>query len=330
MIFTFSIVRMPKKTKQYGWQCSECDKDPSLQPSLQHTPDIDLEAPRSSRARGQQSRVNSIILSDSDAESIRNFQVEASMTETPVRKPSKKKSKQVANAPVESTPAPQPCDIPSPPLICENSASKPLANKPEIPKSSSMASETPTTPSTPAETPVKRKRGRPVGWRKYKDGEAPPPKSRKKKPKESLDSSVTSQDTPTKSVVRVNEPEDRLMTSPILEKVIKVNDQESPLKKDNDVPHSLPPKKFFKSKAAQKEHAASPPEKRTSLSPNPENERTNFRNWLDAKLSPIKGVNSSDIPSSEQPNTNGVGTEGNNPTFCPPLHDMEDKGRGVN
>ena len=56
---------MPKKTKQYGWQCSECDKgDPSVQISNLAPPQaIDLEAPRASRTRGQPSRVNSIILS---------------------------------------------------------------------------------------------------------------------------------------------------------------------------------------------------------------------------------------------------------------------------
>ena len=56
---------MPKKTKQYGWQCSECDKGaPPVQISNLAPPQaIDLEAPRASRTRGQHSRVNSIILS---------------------------------------------------------------------------------------------------------------------------------------------------------------------------------------------------------------------------------------------------------------------------
>ena len=56
------VVRMPKKTKQYGWQCSECDKDPGVTP-ISATPQVDLEAPRSSRARGSQSRLGSLILS---------------------------------------------------------------------------------------------------------------------------------------------------------------------------------------------------------------------------------------------------------------------------
>ena len=57
-----SVVRMPKKTKQYGWQCSECDKDPGVVP-ISYTPEVDLEAPRSSRARGSHSRLGSLILS---------------------------------------------------------------------------------------------------------------------------------------------------------------------------------------------------------------------------------------------------------------------------
>jgi hypothetical protein len=36
---------MPKKTKQYGWQCSECDKDPS-EPFQTPKQVIDLSAPR--------------------------------------------------------------------------------------------------------------------------------------------------------------------------------------------------------------------------------------------------------------------------------------------
>ena len=42
---------MPKKTKQWGWQCSECDKEPEMHP-ISYTPQIDIEAPRSSRNRG--------------------------------------------------------------------------------------------------------------------------------------------------------------------------------------------------------------------------------------------------------------------------------------
>jgi hypothetical protein len=39
------MFRMPKKTKQYGWQCSECDKDPS-EPFQTPKQVIDLSAPR--------------------------------------------------------------------------------------------------------------------------------------------------------------------------------------------------------------------------------------------------------------------------------------------
>ena len=76
----------------------------------------------------------------------------------------------------------------------------------------------------------------------------------------------------------------------------------------DDIPHNLPPKKFFKSKAAQKENDQET-EARVSPPPNPENERTNFRKWLDDKLSPIKGVTSL---NAEPPVTNGTEFEGNN------------------
>ena len=47
------FVRMPKKTRQYGWQCSECDRVPEQNPSSfkPADPAVDLEAPRSSRTR---------------------------------------------------------------------------------------------------------------------------------------------------------------------------------------------------------------------------------------------------------------------------------------
>merc|ERR1740128_1385749 len=44
------LPRMPKKTKQYGWQCSECDKDPSEPFSFDQL-HVDVEAPRASRKR---------------------------------------------------------------------------------------------------------------------------------------------------------------------------------------------------------------------------------------------------------------------------------------
>ena len=50
---------MPKKTKQWGWQCSECDKEPEMHP-ISYTPQIDIEAPRSSRNRGT-SKANNVL-----------------------------------------------------------------------------------------------------------------------------------------------------------------------------------------------------------------------------------------------------------------------------
>ena len=76
---------MPKKTKQYGWQCSECDRgDPSVQISNLAPPQaIDLEAPRASRTRGQPSRVNSVILSMCSALEfecvLKQFQLQANL-----------------------------------------------------------------------------------------------------------------------------------------------------------------------------------------------------------------------------------------------------------
>ena len=66
------------------------------------------------------------------------------------------------------------------------------------------------------------------------------------------------------------------------------------LNKSTEAPGSanLPPKKFFKSKAAQKEPApvvsVSPP----PSPPNHEHERDNFRTWLDAKLAGQNGLES--------------------------------------
>merc|ERR1712227_1201532 len=64
------------------------------------------------------------------------------------------------------------------------------------------------------------------------------------------------------------------------EEKLEANEQIS-----EEIPPNLPPKKFFKSKAAAKEIS------RVSPPPIPEQERDNFRNWLDAKLSPIKVAN---------------------------------------
>ena len=290
------LSKMPRKTKQYGWQCSECDKgDPStnLSQPLIASQEIDLEAPRASRARGQTSRLSSVIQSDSDAESVRNLQdVEiVAETQTPDRRQNKKLKTQT---PVESTPKPAPCDI----------------------SSSSTSQSTPTVSSSSSPTKSGKKRGRPVGWRKYKDGETPPSKVRKGRKDQTSSSSTPnspilpspvsssslppSSQTPAVASVAIVEPDDNIVTSSAdasLENVT-INDpvvSESKTNEDNseeklesneqiseEIPPNLPPKKFFKSKAAAKEIS------RVSPPPIPEQERDNFRNWLDAKLSPIK------------------------------------------
>ena len=321
-----SCLRMPRRTKQYGWQCSECDKDPaSQQPSLQHTQHIDLEAPRASRARDQSSRVNSVILSDSDADSLKNVMVDtpvrvdtpATNKVTPVKKSKKKVKSETPRLPVESTPAPAAsCDI----------------------SSSSIMSDTPASTASPSSsaTPVKRKRGRPVGWRKYKDGEGPPPRKRDRSKKNKSLPNTSSSEPATqesKSSITVKEPKDNLEDSPTKTEVLPNSsdtkkDENDASREDNDVTPSLPPKKFFKSKAAQKESDV------TSPTPGADNdERTNFRNWLDAKLSPIKAVNTSNISDEpeEHPSTNGVeGKENLDLNLGEPMHEKIDLGRGLN
>merc|ERR1719348_1278136 len=146
------LVKVPKKTKQYGWQCNECDKgDPSLQTQMSFQ-EIDLEAPRASRARGQTSRLSSVILSDSDAGSVSHLlDVEPVIEKTPVRKSSKKlKSGKVAHPhPVESTPLP-----PVPALPCDISTSSLSSSPAVLATPSSLASASPASAavSTPAAT----------------------------------------------------------------------------------------------------------------------------------------------------------------------------------
>ena len=176
----------------------------------------------------------------------------------------------------------------------------------------------------PAPSPVKtpKKRGRPTGYRKdpvtgewKKTCDEPSAKSRRKVPK--LNSSfgsppiippmalVTAQASNPVTPISMKEPEDQIATPPN-EK--KIESAVSPSFDPPDIPLNLPPKKFFKSKAAQKDDAETPAT--VSPPPNPENERTNFRKWLDDKLSPIKGVNSSNNSSADEPTLNGVEREG--------------------
>merc|ERR1712079_712681 len=172
---------------------------------------------------------------------------------------------------------------------------------------------------SPVKTP--KKRGRPTGYRKdpvtgewKKTCDEPSAKSRRKVPK--LNSSfgsppaippmalVTAQASNPVTPISMKEPEDQIATQPN-EK--KIESAVSPSFDPPDIPLNLPPKKFFKSKAAQKEDVGTPAT--VSPPPNPENERTNFRKWLDDKLSPIKGVNSSNNSSADEPTLNGVERE---------------------
>lgn len=52
------LERMPKKTKQYGWQCSECDKDP-VESFNVYQDVVDVEAPRASRKRRSKTQLDS-------------------------------------------------------------------------------------------------------------------------------------------------------------------------------------------------------------------------------------------------------------------------------
>ena len=150
-----------------------------------------------------------------------------------------------------------------------------------------------------------------MGWRKYKDGESPPAKPKKaRKSKSSVSSplaapapassssssqlesgecvvsSTENMETPGRAITDSSGNSDRVTEEPRVQ----------PTKSAEDLP-ILPPKKFFKSKAALKEPPAptsvtvSPP----PSPPNHEHERDNFRSWLDAKLSGQNGVESEGI-----------------------------------
>ena len=151
-----------------------------------------------------------------------------------------------------------------------------------------------------------------MGWRKDPskiDPDSPAAKKAKeRKPKSSKKLPAVTNNGDTLNCVTLREPNDGVFSP---SKVSDDNKREaniSPNKQPpDDIPHNLPPKKFFKSKAAQKENDQET-EARVSPPPNPENERTNFRKWLDDKLSPIKGVTSL---NAEPPVTNGTEFEGN-------------------
>ena len=136
-----------------------------------------------------------------------------------------------------------------------------------------------------------RKRGRPIGSRKTENQEnlSPPLKSRRgRKSKTSSATPVSS--TQSVSTVTVLEPVDSVV--PQSESSISDITKSPP----HELPTNPPPKKLFKNKATLKE-VSSPP-----------NESTNFKNWLDAKLSPTKPL--SDPTSVSLPLPNGLGPDG--------------------
>ena len=157
-----------------------------------------------------------------------------------------------------------------------------------------------------------------MGWRKDPskiDPDSPAAKKAKeRKPKSSqkLPAVTDSGNVGDLDCVTLREPNDGVFSptksSDVNKLEVNVSTNKQP---SHDIPHNLPPKKFFKSKAAQKENVQAI-DARASPPPNPENERTNFRKWLDDKLSPIKGVTSLNV---EPPITNGTESEGNDHIF---------------
>ena len=262
---------------------------------------------------------------------------------TPTRKNETKKTQSQSKAPVESTPlTSQSRDITETPQSLQTlesplSPAHPTPSSPALHSTSGisstaslltptaattlaststpMSSGTPVTPGTPAsQAKTPKKRGRPVGWRKDPskiDPDSPAAKKakeRKPKPSQKLPAVKDNDNGGALDCVTLREPSDGVF-SPTkssddnkMEVGVSTNKQPS-----HDIPHNLPPKKFFKSKAAQKENVQAI-DSRASPLPDPENERTNFRKWLDDKLSPIKGVTSLNV---EPPITNGTESEGN-------------------
>eukprot|EP00092_Neocalanus_flemingeri_P007547 GFUD01008145.1.p1 GENE.GFUD01008145.1~~GFUD01008145.1.p1 ORF type:complete len:904 (-),score=240.13 GFUD01008145.1:238-2562(-) len=266
------LTKMPKKTKQWGWQCSECDKEPEMHP-ISFTPQIDIEAPRSSRNRGQPKTNN--LLCDSDVESavIRDGPDIEYASQT-IKKQERKvikasnMEKTVSKEEVKTTP--------------------PLDSTDSTPPSKPSPASVAHTPKTAAQSG--RKRGRPTSSGKTENQEnvSPPVKARRgRKPKASNTSgSQTTPGSQPVSTVTVTEPVDS---------VVPPTDNGSsaaPSTPPHELPPNLPPKKLFKSKATLKE-VSSPP-----------NDSTNFKNWLDAKLSPIKPL--SDPTSVPLPIPNGL------------------------
>ena len=165
----------------------------------------------------------------------------------------------------------------------------------QSPESPSPAKPSPAIVTPTAKTPAQsgRKRGRPVSSGKSENQEnvSPPVKSRRgRKPKASL--TTPSQSTPASqpvSTITVTEPVDSVVPP-------TDNGSSATPSSPHELPPNLPPKKLFKSKATLKE-VSSPP-----------NDSTNFKNWLDAKLSPTKPL--SDPTSVPLPLPNGLGPDG--------------------
>ena len=203
---------------------------------------------------------------------------------TPVKTPVKSVVKPAVDPPVDSPVKPE-VDPAVTPVVDP-------AGKPSVDPAGEAGS--PVTPKVP------KKRGRPVGWRKYKEGESPPAKPKKAR------KSKTSVSSPGPS--RLESGEGLVSSSENMETPGRPSDSsantervtEDPgvqlTKSAEDLP-ILPPKKFFKSKAALKESpvpasvTVSPP----PSPPNHEEERDNFRSWLDAKLSGQNGVETEGI-----------------------------------
>jgi len=269
------LTKMPKKTKQWGWQCSECDKEPDMHP-ISFTPQIDLEAPRSSRNRGPPKTTN--LLCDSDAESavIRDGPDIEFASET--IKKHERKGIQASNLDKALTNE-------------EDKNTQASDIKTSVKPSPTAVKPSPKTPAQPV-----RKRGRPVSSGKSENQEnvSPPVKSRRGRKPRSLKSPSQSSTTPVSqpvSSLTVTEPVDSVV--PLTDNGSKTPPSELP---SHELLPNLPPKKLFKNKATLKE-GSSPP-----------NDSTSFKNWLDAKLSPTKPL--SDPTSVPLPLPNGLGPDG--------------------
>jgi len=254
------LTKMPKKTKQYGWQCSECDKEPDMHPNS-FTPQIDLEAPRSSRNRGPPKALS--LLCDSDLESSVNR--DSSDADYSLELSQKQNRKSLNNDNVGSG------------VSDDRIVQTTIENNEAV--------KIPAIKNVPVN--INRKRGRSSLTSEKSENQenvSPPVKSRRgRKPKSTSPSQLSS----TLSTVTVIEPIDSVVPQT---DVASSDGQKSPTQPE--LPQNLPPKKLFKSKATLKE-VSSPP-----------NDSTNFKNWLDAKLSPTKPVSDSNL--AHVPILNGI------------------------